>query len=426
MKAAPARKAAFDILRRIALEKAFSSVLLPLYEEKLSPPDRGLCHELVLGCLRRQIYLDRMIDHFAGGKKIDTEVRIALRLGVYQLYFLERVPHYSALNESVELVKLARKTSAAGFVNAILRRASRERPDLKFQDDLDRLSVETSHPAWLLEKWSRQFGWDECERLARANNESPPLAFRILEATSEVEPILARSAVSENVSDAFVFTGNGSNLSPFARRNVIYLQDEASQMAARAVQVPFGGWFLDVCAAPGGKTGLVSRIHPQAAVIAGDLHSKRVAFLRDNCHSQGVKVGIAQYDAERALPFTDESFDAVLVDAPCSGTGTIRANPETRYHLDPADLENLKKKQLAILTNASKLVKRGGTLVYSTCSLEPEENEEVCGEFAAHQRAFEMIPPVVPERFLTEQGFARTWPHRDGMDGFFIASFRRE
>src|SRR6187549_2845192 len=151
MKISPARTAAFDILMRVETERAFSSVLLPIAESELSPIDRPLCHELTLGTLRRQIYLDRVIGHFANGKKLDTEVRIALRLALYQLLYLDRVPNHAAIDESVNLVKRAKKTSAAGLVNAVLRRASREPVDLTFVDDFDRLAVETSHPRWLIE-----------------------------------------------------------------------------------------------------------------------------------------------------------------------------------------------------------------------------------------------------------------------------------
>jgi 16S rRNA (cytosine967-C5)-methyltransferase len=173
-------------------------------------------------------------------------------------------------------------------------------------------------------------------------------------------------------------------------------------------------------------TGRVSAF-PATQFVAGDLHWNRVEFLRENCQRQGVKfVHIVQYDAEQSLPFADGAFDAVLVDAPCSGTGTIRHNPEIRYFLKPNDLTELQNKQLRILKNASKLVNQGGSLIYSTCSLEREENEVVCEAFLRDDPDFTLVNPDVPMRFLTEQGFARTFPQRDGMDGFFIASFARE
>jgi len=181
MKISPARIAAFDILLRVENDRAFSSVLLPAFEEGLSPADRGLCHELVLGTLRRQIYLDKVIDTLSDGKRLDVAVRIAIRLGLYQLLFLDRVPDHSAVNESVNLIQRAKKTSAKGFVNAILRRAVRELPALNYADDLERLSAETSHPRWLLEKWTAEFGWEETALIANANNQVPAQAFRSID-----------------------------------------------------------------------------------------------------------------------------------------------------------------------------------------------------------------------------------------------------
>src|SRR5207249_2809064 len=155
-----------------------SSILLPIYEEQLSQSDRGLCHELVLGVLRRQIFLDRLIDEFTGGRKLDFEIRLSLRLGLFQLLYLDRIPDHAAVNDSVGLAARSRKSSAKGLVNAVLRKVSRERPNLTFADELERISIETSHPRWLLEKWVAQFGISEVERLAAADNEAPPLTFR--------------------------------------------------------------------------------------------------------------------------------------------------------------------------------------------------------------------------------------------------------
>lgn len=430
MKVSPARRAAFEILLRVETERAYSSALLPILENELEPADRGLCHELVLGTLRRQIYLDRTIDIFSGGKKADIEVRIALRLALYQLYFLDRIPSYSAINESVNLVQAARKSSARGFVNAILRRATRERPGLSFIDDAERISVETSHPRWLVEKWVSDLGIERAESVARTNNESPTPSFRLLRELEEVSDkgreIVESSIPSRDVDGCFTAAA-GSRLVELAERGEIYIQDEASQMVAHSVRVPDRGSFVDICAAPGGKAGLVARLNPTARLlVAADLHGRRLGFLRENCYRQGVtNIQFVQHDAESSLPFAETSFDAVLIDAPCSGTGTIRSNPEIRYRLKAEDLEALSSKQLSILTNASKLVRVGGSLHYSTCSLEPEENENVCRAFEDGNDNFERLVPDVPQRFITADGFCRTWPARDGMDGFFMARFSR-
>lgn len=420
MKISPARTSAFDILLRIEKEKAHSSVLLANYEESLTPADRALCHEVVLGTLRRQMLLDREIDILTRGKKLDLEVRIAIRLGLYQLRFLTKIPPYSAINESVNLIQRAKKTSAKSLVNAVLRRSTHENVDLVFADEIERISIEQSHPRWLIEKWATALGVEQAEILATTNNTSPPTAFRIIgEITDDVAELLRRSRPSEFV--------DGCHISPkgLPRSDSAYFQDEASQMTAQAVDVPTGGRFLDVCAAPGGKTGLIGQRTTAALVVAGDINARRVTFLHENCRKQGAQVSIVQYDAVVGLPFADETFDSILIDAPCSGTGTIRHNPEIRYLIEPRDLGELQAKQLRILKNASKLVKKGGSLVYSTCSIEREENEDVCEQFATDKSDFLKVEPAVPRRFITDEGFARTWPPSDLMDGFFIAAFRR-
>ncbi len=447
MKISPARISAFEILSKIEKERAFSSVLLPLYEKDLSPQDRGLCHALTLGILRKQIGLDRLIDQFAQGKKLDPAVSIALRIGLYQLLFLDKVPDYSAINESVNLVQYAKKTSAKGLVNAILRRATREKIELKFTDEIDRISAETSHPRWLIEKWIGQFGALDAEKLAAANNEIPQIAFRMT-ARSEGLPSINASA-SEFVKGCLIANNIDEELLTMAERGEIYFQDEASQMVAASVNINEGEKFLDVCAAPGSKATLIankfqisnfkfqisdsrfqisdlkSQIETRL-IVGGDLHYQRIQFMRSNFRDQGIEYSnLLQYNAIHALPFADDSFDTVLVDAPCSGTGTIRHNPEIRYFLSPDDFGGLSVKQLSILQNASKVVKPGGILIYSTCSLETEENEMVCSEFLEANRVFKMVKPNVDGRFIDGDLFAHTSPHRDNMDGFFIAAFEK-
>lgn len=406
----------------------FSSVLLPAVESELRNIDRGLCHELVLGVLRRQLPLDRQIDFFARGKKLDAEVRIALRLGIYQLRYLDRVPAYSAINDSVDLTGRAGKASAKGLVNAILRRAMRETPELEFSDEIDRISVETSHPRWLIEKWVKDFGPQDAGAIAETNNDVPDIAYRMLgQANEQVKKLIEASRKSAFAEGCFIASKGDANVVELSAAGKIYLQDEASQMVPSIVKMPSNGSFLDVCAAPGGKTGIIAAAISAVTLVAGDLIWQRVEFLRQNLAQQDIgDVNILQYDAVLSLPFAAETFDTILVDAPCSGTGTIRHNPEIRYFLQPEDFDLLSRKQLSILTNASKLLKKEGLLIYSTCSIEKEENEVVCESFLAEHHAFHTEQPNVPSRFLTADGYARTWPHRDGMDGFFIAAFRKK
>jgi 16S rRNA (cytosine967-C5)-methyltransferase len=427
MKISPSRAAAFDILMRIEKERAFSSVLLPLAEASLSPADRALCHELVLGSLRKQIYLDRLISARAPGRKLDPAVLVALRLALYQIKFLDRIPHHSAINESVELVQRAKKSSAKAFVNGVLRGLLRENTEPVYADDLDRLSVETSHPIWLLNRWIKQFGREWAIDIAAANDQQPSVSFRLLSSDPDLAAGVGEwSTPSEYVAGCYIARGPDRRSVELSAEGKIYLQDEASQLVASTIDLDSGDRFLDVCASPGGKTGLVARNNPHATVIAGDVTGPRIELLKQNCERQKVKIeGIVRYDAVRSLPFETGSFDQVLVDAPCSGTGTIRHNPEIRYFLNEDDLAAYADKQLAILVSASEMVRPGGSITYSTCSLEFEENEGVAGRFLDQNRDFEVRACDLSKRFITNEGFARTWPHRDNMDGFFIASFRR-
>ncbi|MEQ1921520.1 MAG: 16S rRNA (cytosine(967)-C(5))-methyltransferase RsmB [Pyrinomonadaceae bacterium] len=423
MKISPARMAAFDALFAIETERVFSSDVLPIYENGLTVIDSALCHGIVLGVLRRQIYLDKLTDTFTKGKSLDAAVRIAIRLGLYQILFLDKVPDHAAINESVMLVQRAKKTSAKGFVNAILRRATRETAEISFDNETERISIETSHPRWLVERWIKEFGAAKAESISRANNDVPTSSFRSLKSVDTVN-----WKKSEHVEGAYLTDRINPELREFEASGEIYFQDEASQMAARAVIVPKTGKFLDVCASPGGKTGLIAVRYSNelALTVAGDISSRRVDFLRDNCIRQGVEdINIVQYDAETALPFADATFDTVFVDAPCSGTGTIRHNPEIRYFLEPDDFNRFAHKQRRILIQASKMVKSGGLLIYSTCSLEREENKDVIAGFLDSEPLFSIMRPEVPDKFIGDEGFARTWPHRDRMDGFFIASLKR-
>lgn len=419
----PARRAAFDILREVKAG-AFSSILLAAEEPKLKPVDRALTHELVLGVLRWQLWLDKLIEHFTkrSVESLDLPVRLSLRLGLYQLRFLTRVPASAAVNESVNLVRSAKVSSAAAFVNAVLRRAIREAdydPASETTDPIEKLAIETSHPAWLIERWTNAFGSVEAEAFARANNLAPPTAFRIvdtdeiriLDCLREAGAIVESSRVAEK---AWRVSGATSLVRELAAEGKIYLQDEASQLVAQTIDLQPGERALDLCAAPGGKTTLIAQ-HAQdnALIVASDRSEKRLETV--------IKIGASQkltsikpllLDAAQPLPFENSVFDRLLIDAPCSGTGTLRRNPEIRWRISEPDIRELAAQQKLFLNHAARILKPGGQLVYSTCSVERDENEDVIAAFVESHRDFQL------------QKTTRTWPHREGTDGFFIASFR--
>ena len=434
----PARLAAFEILRRVA-EGAYASVLLASREEELKPADRALCHELVLGVLRRQLWLDRLLEHYSNRKvaELDTAVRVALRLGLYQLRFLSRVPASAAVNESVNLVHFARLRSAGSFVNAVLRRATREPetdPASNIHDPVERLAVVTSHPPWLIERWTKALGAGEAEAFARSNNEPAPIAFRIVHtrARNDVCERLRQAGAelvpSKVARSAWRICGAGSLLAELAAAGEVYVQDEASQLIAAVLEVKPGQRVLDVCSAPGSKTTQIADItEDSATIVAADVHEHRLRTVVSSAKLHGLdSIHCVALDGLRPLPFPESSFDRVLVDAPCSGTGTLRRNPEIRWRISPADIDDLSGRQRQLLANAARVVKPGGRLVYSTCSVEPEENEAVVQAFLEGNRNFRLDELALDSSLITSAGMARTWPHREGADGFFICAFEKK
>ncbi len=434
----PARLAAFDILRRVEERQSFASVLVAsLDEAELSQRDRALAQEITLGVLRWQRELDYFIARYAGRpvEKLDPPVRIALRMGIYQLRHLTRVPQRAAVNESVNLVKRARLKSAAPMVNAVLRRAANHLEDPAgegIEDLIERKSVEVSHPRWMLERWMKLLGDSEAFSLAAANNELPPVVFRVntLRA-SEDETLRALEAEgvgvqpSEFVPHAFIARGAASSVARLAASGDLYIQDEASQMVSLILEAKPGHRILDLCAAPGSKSShLAALTFDESWIVACDIHPHRLSTLASTCRRLGVNsIDAVALDARRDLPF-GEKFDRVLVDAPCSGTGTLRRNPEIKWRLASQDIDRLSELQTALLHHASPLVAPRGRLVYSTCSMEAEENEEVIRRFLASNTEFRLIEPRAHPSSVTGK-FLRTFPHRHNSDGFFAAVMER-
>jgi len=438
----PARRAAFEILRRVESTDAYAAVLLAempasVAKAGLSSEDRGLAQELTFGVLRWRRMLDYFIERYTGRAvaKLDQPVLLALRLALYQIRCLSRIPHAAAVNEAVNMVRSAGVASAAGMVNGALRNATRHLDDLpghEVADPLERAAIEASHPTWILQRWRAPLGDVEAQQLALANNQPPTLAFRVNTLGFETDEIIAqlrsdgaRARPSEYVPGAYVVDGGAPAVARAAERGLVYVQDAASQLVALLLEPRSGQRILDLCAAPGSKaTHLAALTGDQAWIIAGDVHPHRLATLQDACRRLGIaSIDAVALDAARELPISRAAsgFDRVLVDSPCSGTGTLRRNPEIKWRLTPGDIPRLAELQLQLLTRAASAVTPGGRLVYSTCSIEPEENEDVIRLFLARDRRFRVALPDADPALITPDGFVRTWPHRHGMDGFFAA-----
>ena len=413
---APARAAAFHILSRVAVSAAHSDDLLhSLAVNALSPEDRNLTMALVLGVLRWQLYLDALLRPML--QRPDAELHpaalLALRLGLFQLLFLDRVPPHAALNESVEQARANGAAHAAGMVNAVLRRVSRERAAGKPERmplAVAMTPAEQAHPEWLLARWRAQFGSSTARRIAEYDQAEP---------TGHL--LFATEAGMPEIDD-------GSRL--------------VAELAAAAFTAPKR--ILDCCAAPGGKTAVLAVRHPEAEIVASDLSEKRLSAMRKRMDRDAVTARIKTVVADLTQPLTDpllsEGFDLILCDAPCSGTGTLAHNPEIRHRLRPSDLPRQAERQRAILSAALGLLAPGGRLVYSTCSLEPEENEGVVDTVLAQHAEMQAVAVggllggihslQVESRDLVATAVAgdvlRTLPGVHPCDGFYAAVIERK
>src|SRR5271157_388611 len=393
MPLSPARAAAFHILLRVETQDAYAAELLhSSLLEDVSPRDRGLTTEIVMGVLRWRSRLDEAIAAASSRPiaKLDPEVLTALRISAYQLKFLARIPHSAAINESVELVKRARKTSAAAFANAVLRKLTfadvHEAAGGLSEDSADYLAQTYSHPQWLVQRWIEQFGANAAWAICRQGQRVPDTAVRLEEPGVEEE--LKKQGVELSpgvlVARARVATAGDLTRSAAFREGRVVIQDEGSQLIA--LLVGHGARLLDCCAAPGGKTALLASRNPEAEIIAAELHPHRADLLRKRVLANNVQVINA--DA-MALPLQGR-FDRVLADVPCSGTGTLARNPEIKWRLTPDDLRDLHSRQVAILRAAMQQLTPGGRAVYSTCSLEREENEAVVEEVLSDTAGFQL------------------------------------
>jgi 16S rRNA (cytosine967-C5)-methyltransferase len=445
MSISPARAAAFDILLRVEREGAYAPELLhAIHYSKLSSLDHALATELVMGVLRWRSLLDQRIAAQSSQRlqKLDLEVLLALRLAAYQFEFLNRVPQRAAVHESVELVKRARKRSAVPFVNAVLRKlsAAPHTPDpagsIAQSGSLVQLAQASAHPLWMLERWERLFNFDAVRRICIHDQTIPQISVRLR--SPEIEEELKKEHVELGAGQLLtsarrVLSGNVTSAHAF-RQGRIAIQDEASQLVA--LLLGHGQNILDCCAAPGGKTRILAARNPAATIIAAELHPQRARLLRGLVPEKNVHVITADV---LHLPL-NTPFARVLADVPCSGTGTLAHNPEIKWRLKQEHLSGLHALQLSILQSSMSQLSPGGRLVYSTCSLESEENETVVEEALSENPSFRALDCHAELQTLHRAGelawgdlnslcmgpYLRTIPGVHPCDGFFAAVLQRD
>lgn len=446
-----ARTAAYWVLRAVLEGEDLPRALVRERDGLSDLRDRALVTELSTGALRWLAALDYLIVKASGRPttRLDPEVLAVLRLGAYQLLYLDRIPASAAVNESVNLAKRIGKTSAAGLVNAVLRRIGQSAtapplppypaPSASRADQVAYLSISGSHPAWLVERWLDRVGFARAESWVTFNNRAPTLTLRANRRRITVDDLQRRLAEHGVTTTPTRWARDGLSVqdgnplrTPLADENLFVVQEEASQLVAELVAAQPGERVLDACAAPGGKTtALEAGLDESSLLVAGELRAPRVALLKRMVRACGAeRVQFVRHDVRHA-PFA-QIFDCVLLDSPCTGLGTVRRDPEIRWRRQPEDLSRMATLQRTLLDGAAAVVRPGGRLVYATCSSEPEENQEVVRAFLDEHPEFESVDPSVagPVRdelrsVLTTEGWLTTTPDQHGLELFFAATLRR-
>lgn len=438
-----ARQIALKVVNSVHVGGAYSNIALAkeINRHNLSDQDRRFVTELVYGTIKSGATLDWIITHYSNRPlhKMPPIIRDILRLGVYQIFFLSKIPHSAACNQAVELAKKYGHAGTAKFVNAVLRNAARSPekavyPDPK-KDPILYLALKYCHPEWLVKRWVARLGVEATEALCAANNTTPPLSIRantIKNNRTELAANLAAEGVvfelSSQVPEGIIcmeYPALGSLES--LKNGLFQVQDESSMMVAHVLGPKPGEFVIDACGAPGGKsTHIAALMQNQGKVLSTDIHEHKLALTRENAQRLGIGIIETQaLDAVQLGTLYPLKADRVLVDAPCSGLGVLRRKPDSRWRKSAEILKDLPALQMAILQSAACCVKPGGILVYSTCTTEPEENQNIIEQFLAEREDFQLETTGEFLPVKTKDKMVQFWPHIDEVDGFFIARLRR-
>ncbi len=442
-----ARLIAVKTLYDIEEKKSFSNIKLNNYFKQYDPDpvDRAFATEILYGTVRWKLKIDYMIQKFSKLKieKISPWVLSCIRAAVYQVFFMDKVPEFAAVNQAVELVKLKDK-KASSFVNGVLRNILRNKEEffnIQIKDRTKRLSIEYSHPEWFVDKFIKLHGEDFVKSLMKINNTPPEFIIRVntLKCSREelMEKLTSRGVkcVEGRLEEALILHGMSSiEKSEEFRSGLFTIQDESSMLAVKVLDPKPNEKILDLCSAPGGKsTGMAQLMKNKGEILSFDIHEHKLALINKSAERLGVNIIKARLKDSTVF---DEEYmdygDRVLLDAPCSGLGLIRKKPEIRWSIKPADIMELQKIQMNIIDNASKYVKKGGTLLYSTCTISREENEDIIENFIKCNPNYQLedISEFIPNKIKGDEsevrGYIKLFPHINGMDGFFIAKLLRK
>jgi 16S rRNA (cytosine967-C5)-methyltransferase len=438
------RELAYKILYDVMVKKAYINISFSnhLQQEKVKEVDAAFVKELVYGVIERKYTLDFILSFFV--KRFpDARVLLLLEMGLYQILYLDRVPDYAAINETVEVAKKFIGERVASFINAVLRSYLREKEKVKFPDkkDLRRyLKVTYSYPDWIIERFLKNFDEEKSEKLLMSLNEKPEISYRVNTlkiSPEEFEKKLKEEGVSYKkgyyLREAFYIDLKNPENHYFYKEGLIHPQDEASMLVSKILAPKKGEMVMDVCAAPGGKTTHISQIMENTGeVVAFDLHLHRLKLIEENLRRLGIlNVRTELFDATSVNEKYLGKADRVLADVPCTGIGIIRKKPDIKLkNYDEVEIRNMIEKQYNILKSSSLYLKKGGVLVYSTCTIGKEENQEVIERFLREHKNFEAvdISDCLPSNLKVEtskKGYIQTTPLEHKIDGFFIAKLKR-
>ncbi|HWR05249.1 16S rRNA (cytosine(967)-C(5))-methyltransferase RsmB [Sporomusa sp.] len=444
-----AREIALKILNDIETNGAYANIALTreinrqLSLGQLSDQDRRFITELVYGTVKAGATLDWMLSNYLSRPltKVAPIIRNILRLGIYQLFFLEKVPASAACNQAVELTKKYGHAGTVKFVNGVLRNAARSPEKIVYPDQdkqpIKYLALKYFHPEWLIARWVKRLGATACEELCQINNNNPPLSIRTNTVKTNRTELLQRLKNEGVKCQASDWTPEGivcyehPGLSTLAslQEGLFQVQDESSMLVAHILDPQPGEFIIDACGAPGGKTTHIATLmNNTGKVLSTDIYEHKLTLTRENASRLGLtNIDTKALDAVNLDSLYSLKADRVLVDAPCSGLGVIRRKPDSRWRKTEEILRDLPKLQAAILTSAAQCVKPGGVLVYSTCTTEPEENQNIVDAFLQEQPMFvlETAGQYLPGQKRPD-AMLQFWPHTDGVDGFFIARMTRQ
>lgn len=432
------RGTAVKILNRVERTDSYLDKVLDneLRSTDLADVDKGLLTEIVHGVLRWQNRLDWVLNGFSHGNFAKSEINVknTLRVALYQILFLDRIPHPAAVNEGVEFIKRIRGDKPAGLVNAVLRNIIRNIDGIRYpppgEDPVQYLSVYYSHPHWMVKRWLARFGEEDTKKLLAAGNERPALSLRINKLKTE-PGLFLRELEQQGIAytgsghvDYFVKVKSLSRIGEMGlfRGGMFTIQDESAALPCLLLAPKPGQRVLDLCAAPGGKTTNMAEImRNEGEIVAIDKYEVKLNQIRASCERLGLR-NVTLLAADTST-LEIEPADRVLLDAPCSGLGVLAKKPDIKWKRDVSDLMQLTRIQTALIDNAARLVKPGGVLVYSTCTTEPEENQEIVKGFLARHPEFslESAAAFVSHDLVSPEGFVETFPHRHAMDGSFAA-----